>query len=274
MPRKKKEELLSVEPIREESSEKKKKELPKCQYIDSIFGGKGIKMTFKPKVKHNCEYFAPGNLAMQIIGRAGSGKSTVLTQIIPCLKLSKIAYFSRIQGNSVADAIESYANDNKIKYYYAYEVQEAENIVSQMIEETKEGDDWGILIFDDFVEYTTSRNNKYQKFINLCNGMMRNYNFHSCFVTQSALMVSTLFRCNTNVKIVFDLKEQFAIQSIRRDFMENTGISREQFDKIFSYVQKYPHGFIMLSNDNNIYINLPNKTQGLELVDFRICCSF
>jgi hypothetical protein len=46
-------------------------------------------------------------------------------------------------------------------------------------------------------------------------------------------------------------------------------ITSEQFDYIYKFIKHVKHAFMMLSNDDNLYVNIPGKTKGLEMVNFK-----
>lgn len=273
MPRRKKKESIQVEATSILPSTmanlQKKKEVGKCEYIQGRLGNQAIKMTFKTPIKHRSPYLGDGHLSIQITGASGTGKSTFLVDLIPNIDLSQIAIFSRIQNNPVNEAIEKYCNANEIEYFFTWDVDTASEIVEEMISKRKENDNkFSLLIFDDFTNYNTSRNDVYQRFLNTCNGLLRNYQCHTCFITQSAMNVSTLFRTNTNVKVLFRMNEKYSIQSIKRDFMENFEISSEQFDELYKLVKKVKHSYLMLSNNQKLYIYIHGEMDKPQEVCF------
>lgn len=240
-----------------------------------LFGQK-IKVDYDKPVQHNSKYLPNGHLCFNIIGCSGSGKSHVLLSLIPQIaNLSQIIICSLITNNPVYDAIERYCESQNpsIEFAVLNDPQTATATIEEMIENKPEKTN-GFIILDDFSTQASGRNDPYNKCAAEVSALLRNYGYHSAFITQSATNIPTLFRNNSNVRIVFQMNDTYAIQSIRRD-MIGCGVvkDREEFDELYKLVQETEHAFLMMVNkggqNNKLYIYLPrNGREEVEEVVF------
>jgi len=257
----KKGEQKQIKPV-----EKRKK--VEVKMMDDGFFGEGSSRIIVPTEKpiDNGEFLPPCHLIIEVMGKGGSGKSFYLTCLLPQLKLSQIVIFSSLDI-PIYTEISKYCEKNGILYYKGTTIEDFDQITEQ-IKEEKPANTWGILIFDDWnINMTTSRNDKYQRKMNLVNGMYRNLHYHQCYITQSALNISTLSRANANVRVIFAMNDTYAIDSIKRDFINITGRTEEDFMDLFDVINKNPHSFLQIS-DTKIYIYIPKEMKTLEEVDF------
>jgi hypothetical protein len=241
------------------------KDKPKVKYEASYFGGERIGIQYGKK-QDNGPYLPKGNLAAEILGMSGCGKTTYLLSLILLIKVSQIGIFSRIVGNKVYDEIEKYCNEKGIKYYFASAINEVENTIEQMTSD-KDDKTWGLIVFDDWNQGTTSKDNKYVQIMTTVNTMFRNYQYHTCFITQSPVNIPTMIRNNCNVRVLFKINDKFAIDSFQHDFTNLTGKDRDVFMKLFNMIKSVPHSFIQVSDDK-VFIYIDGKTQVMEEVDF------
>lgn len=268
--KKKEAEAVFKEPIDKRTQQKDKKERPPPQFEyslgQSVWGGDRIDIPETPKVPNKFP-LPQSHILGIIVGASGEGKSWVLLSLIPCMaNLSQVCVCSLIIGNPVYMALESYCNDKGIKYSFASEPEEAKAMIEANINE-KEPGTWAVNIFDDFNTGSNTRTNPFNQTQNMSYMMLRNYNCHSICLTQSYTNVSTLARNNANLLVCFRMKEKYSIWSISRDFSNLTGKSDEQFLKLYKQITLVKHSYIMVSEDKT-YVYMPDKTQGLELVDW------
>lgn len=235
---------------------------------DSIFGiGKRIVAPKEGIVNKDNPYLPKYHILACIIGKSGCGKTYYLLTLIPQIKISQLAIFSALDI-PIYTEIKKYCEDNDIQFYKVTTIEEAEPTLYEMIE-NKPKQTYGLIIYDDWnVDMTTSRNNKYQKIMNRTNGIYRNYHYHQVYITQSAMMISTLSRNNCNLRVIFSMNDTYALDSIKKDFENITGRKKEDFEFLYqNYINKTPHSFLQIV-DEKIFIYIPNKTKSLELVDF------
>jgi hypothetical protein len=139
----------------------------------------------------------------------------------------------------------------------------------------KSDDDWGIVVFDDFSQQRSGRNDPYTQCATMVSAMLRNYNYHCAFITQSSTNVPTLYRNNANVRIVFQMNDQHAVRSIRGDLV-CSGIvdSHETFDQLYELVRQQEHAYLMIvskGKERKLYIWLPEfgPEEPPQLVEFK-----
>lgn len=273
MPRKKKtEEIGQLDFVKEtpkqqskQQDKKEEKETP-LTFQPSYFGGKRINVPYENKIS-NGAFLPKGHLQIEIIGCQGSGKQTYLLSLIPQLKLSQIAIFSLIIGNPVYKEIEKYCKQSGIEYFFSSDIDEAKSILENMVEK-KSDNDYGLIVFDDFNEMTTQRTNPYMKIVNMVNGMFRNFRFHIGVIQQQPTNIQTLFRTNANTRVLFKTNEKFGLESIKKDFVINTGHSEDDFDELYSIVRKVPFSFLQINQDDKIFIYVNGQMNTLQEVDF------
>jgi hypothetical protein len=241
----------------------------------------GAGRIFVPRGKpqpHPSKFFPDGDLSFEIIGKRGTGKSTILTEIIPQIgtskpesvtgfvQLSQVFIFTLIPNNPVNGAIKRWceAQDPPI-LYKQYDSPAPENIAD--IEATmgaKPEGSYGLFIFDDFVPKEGASASL--SFVVTAFKLLRNEGYYCCIITQDAISVNTKIRNNANIKIVFRMNNIHAVYSIARDF-ESTGlINRTQFMELYTtYIMKENHAYLMLCQTEKkdaIFISCPEATKG------------
>ena len=230
-----------------------------------------IELEHKPAVKHNCEYFPDGHLGIIIIGASGCGKSSILVQIIPKIaNLSQIIICSLIRVNPVYEAIKAWCErprapgTSPIYFATTDNPVEAQKIIENAIKSKPEGTE-GLIVLDDFSQQKSGRNDPYNQCSSMISSMLRNYGYHSCFITQSATNVPTLLRCNTNMRYIFVMNDQHAIWSIRGDCVGMRVLRcKEDFDELYEKVRSEEHAYLLLvtkgGTHNKLYISLPSES--------------
>lgn len=246
----------------------KPSEAKNLEFENGIFG-KRLKVTYPPKQKHHSPYFDDGNLQILIVGKSGSGKSTILNDIVNNIGgINRVCYFSKITGNTIQSVLKDICDNKGYEFYFADDINEARNMIDELMEKLKDKpNEWSFLIFDDFQTGKKSRNGDNDVFIAQCSMFMRNFNCHIAMVCQNPISADTLLRNNVNIRIVFDLKNIYAIRSIREDVINSSDIKHEDFDRLMKEIKKVPHSFLLQSNNGHVYVNIPGKTDGLEIVD-------
>jgi len=255
----------NTKPVDKIDIKKTKKQEP-LKFERSYFGGQRILLPYSKK-QDNGAFMPSGNLSIEIIGKSGSGKSHYLLSLIPQIKISQLVIFSLIDNNPIYNEIEKYCDMKNIDYHFGNNLAEAQQILED-IRSKKDDDDWGLIVMDDFCSMTQSRDNPLVRFCNTINGMWRNYHYHCCYITQSATMVNTLFRNNSNVRVIFAMNDKFAIESIKRDFVNMTGRTPEEFDGLYRMVKEVPHSFLQIADDK-VFIYINEKMDELEEVEFQ-----
>lgn len=228
-----------------------------------LFGPK-ILLKYDKPIKHNSEYLPDGHLCFNIIGASGCGKSHILLSLIPQIaNLAQIAICSLITNNPVYKAIGSYCESHKpdpIEFQILTDPQNAQATIETLIENKPE-DKQGLIIFDDFSQQKSGRNDPYNQCAASVSALLRNYGYYSAFITQSATNIPTLFRNNANVRICFRMNDQHAIRSIKGDFCASGILRPNEFDGLYKQLARVDHSFLMLiskgGKNDRLYIYLP-----------------
>jgi hypothetical protein len=249
-----------MEPIEKDKKDEKKKPI----FSDGPFG-KRITMTYDKKVKHNSDYLPDGHLCGTICGRSGSGKSSILLSILPQIaNLSQIAICSLIRINKVYDSIREFCDQREIEFIILNDPITAKEEIEGLIERLPEGTN-GLIIFDDFSQQKSGRSDPYNQCSASVSALLRNYGYHSFFITQSSTNIPTLFRNNANIRITFALSDQHAIRSVCGDFIANNILkNKDEFNQLYGLIQRTEHSFLMMvtkgdTAHDKLYICLPNK---------------
>jgi hypothetical protein len=225
--------------------------------------------------KHPSKYWSEGDLSFEIIGMRGSGKSTILREIIPQIgSLSEVIIFTLIPNNPVNIGIHKWCEAQKPQIYYGqYDAPTPETIdeVQEILAAKPQGTN-AFFVFDDFCPSDGSLTNPYVAFSVECFRMLRNMGCFCCFITQSATGVNTKIRVNSSIKIVYRMPDIYAMRSIIEDFAASGLCTKDEITEIFKkYIMKEDHAYIMLvqaGSTNKLYICGPKLTGGVlqELV--------
>lgn len=240
--------------------------------------GARIPVTLTKAQEHKSPYFPPGHLSILIGGRSGCGKSTLLRELIPQIALLKyVLICTKITNNPVNDAIKRYCENTlgpdgePIVYGIAHNLEDATALVEETIDAKNELgiDCCGVIVLDDFSDYSSSRSNPMNVFIAKVFGMLRNYGFHNISITQNYTNFSTLARSNANIRFIYSMNDVHAVRSIANDFVGNTTRSKEDFNDLFRIVKDNEHAFLQFNSsgdDQRVFISIPGHP--CRLVEF------
>lgn len=247
----------------------------KTTCVEKGLFGETIKQQYDPVVKHYSHYLPDGHLSITICGSSGCGKSHLLRSLIPQMaNISQVIICSLVFQNPVYRAVEQYCNEKDIEFIVLTEPVQAKATIETMISAKPEGTN-GVIVFDDFTQHKSGRNDPYNQLANMTTSMLRNYGYFSVFITQNYTGFPTTVRLNSNVKIAFCMFDINAIRRLREDFL-SAGVIRdkEKFDKYYHLIQQTPHSFLMLSRGgkNRLFIYLPGENDESdiqEILDFQ-----
>lgn len=250
--------------IKKDDEEKK---LPPVKLTSSYFGGKRIEIETHEQVENKTP-LPKGFVGGVICGSSGEGKTYLMLSLITQFtKLSQIMVLTKIVGNPVYNAIEAYCLNNKIKYGFASEPEDAAELIESYVKEKEEGT-FSLTIFDDFNNGSShSRDDKYNKLVIMTYQLLRNYNNHCLTVTQSYVGVNTLIRNNMSFLVLFRMKSKPAIQRACTDWTNMTGKDDDKFYKIYNLVMKEKHAYLLV-NDTGTYVYLPSEGEQIQKIQF------
>lgn len=238
-----------------------KEEKVKTEYVDGHFG-KEIKIKHQQKIKHRSSMIPDGPLFLLLLGQSGSGKSCNLLSIIPSLskQIKRIGICTLIRGNKSHEAIKNYCEENDMICKISYEVDSAMDMIESLANTRDDMDDKICLIFDDFTNYSKSRDNPFNRIQTQSFSQLRNYGIECMItITQSALNVPTLIRANSNMRIIYPMSDTFAYRSTKDDIINSLGADASiPFEKAYRLIRDTPFSFILFSG-NKLSIKYPNK---------------
>lgn len=235
------------------------------QFEPSVFGVPKIKAS-EMKPVPNCEPLPQSHVMGVVVGAAGEGKSFVLLSMIPLFQnLSQLIVCSRIIGNGVYDSVRDYCHATNRKYAFCCDVDNAKSTIEKFVEE-KPDNTWCLIIFDDFLEGSMSRDNKYNKFQIQCYQMLRNYSCHMITLAQSYTGIPTLARNNINVLITFRMTNKHSVHSAAADFESLTGQSKESYMALYKRVIEKQHSYIMCCG-RRVFLIQDNKKEECSFDD-------
>ena len=220
---------------------------------------------------HKCPLFPKGHLSILVSGASGCGKSTVVCSILPNIaKLSQVIMCSGIIGNPVYDTIQDWCQANKILYTLFDEPDEAMCGIEQL-NAMKEPGTYGVIIFDDFSPSKKASDDAYNVLANDVSRKLRNYGYHSIYVMQSTTSFQTIQRCNANIRIVFEMGDKHALDSLAND-MVASGLFEEpdDFKRLFRCVLAEKHSFMMIISgagaQRKVYLSTPSSGRLTEVM--------
>lgn len=249
--------------------------------------GLRIRRANQTKIKHDSEYLPDGDLAFNIIGSRGTGKSTVMLEFLPHIaNLSQVIICTRV-ANSRSDVyprIEAYCkstcratfrqrkdDEPPIDFIVFTDPETACAGIQAKIDEKRDADEAysqtetdAIIIFDDFSDAKSSRSDPYNHCMNVSAQLLRNQGYHIMCITQSATGLPTLTRNNANIRILFKMSDIHSIRSIRDDFVASRVVpTKEDFDALYDIILSKKHAYLMLvqnsGTENALYIYVPGQ---------------
>lgn len=205
------------------------------------------------------KWLPPNEILCAIFGKSGSGKTFFLLQIIPHIApelLKHVIICSRIVGNEVYDAIQSWCKKNKIEYHFCNEVDDAKDTISEVIN-IKDDEDHMLIIMDDFNEGTiTSKSNQYTKLTLDVFSKLRNYRAHMLFVVQNYTSVPVVCRSNLNVIVSFNIGDRWSKDILTKDLSSMLSIEmpemKKMMDDIFIKLSKVKHSYMLATQPDTL----------------------
>jgi len=183
--------------------------------------GKGIIYTDPEPIEHK-GFFRPGFLSAVIIGKSGSGKTRLLTEILPLIsdRIKTIVIATVIRGNPMHQAIVDYFN--KKRGYIAGIIHTPEEL-HQFINECEklnhvslEGNQ-GLIVFDDF---SYKYGDTYTQFMIHAYTRLRNAGWHFITMCQYPTMLPPVIRNNSTFRIFFDNYSKSALDCFQKDIID------------------------------------------------------
>lgn len=241
--------------------------MPPPKFGRSQWGGKRLLIDDVKPIKNKFP-LPDGHVMGLIVGSAGQGKSYITLSLITQFgSLSQVIILSKIVGNPIYTAIESWCKSENIQYGFASEPNTGAKLIEDFIT-AKPAGTWCLCIFDDFSEGNSySRDNKYNKLQIMCYQMLRNFQCHFLTITQSYTGVNTLVRNNMNLLVLFTMRQRRAIDLAGLDYENLTGHSIEEFKSIYKMVLKEKHAYLLVKNDET-YIYRPSQGEQLSQIDY------
>ena len=230
-------------------------------------GGERIAYTFGKDVEHPSEFLPDGDLSIAIVGARGSGKSSLLTEIIPQIgNLGQIVLFTLIDHTPIYDGIRDWCEDQGITFaQIADPGAESQEKLHNLISE-KPDDKAGLMIFDDFIPGKSG--GAANDMALSCFKILRNYGYYCCIITQDYCSLDTKIRANINVNIIFRMGNIYAVNVAAQNIAANGFCSSDEFRKLYNkHVLKGRHSYLMCCNDQkgNYKIYICSEDTGMKL---------
>lgn len=221
-----------------------------------------IKRPNTKHISHKSKFLLDGANLIGIFGKTGSGKSTVLLQILPMFSnKTKTIILASIKNDDVYDAIRDYCAEMKINYIKTSNEEETMNALNDLVEK-KSKDEHAIFIADDFAvasSETSKKEGSAMNIVTIASKILRSYEISMIFVSQTYYAYPTQLRENLNIKIVFQMCNHYSVDSFVSDesgrYYDGTNDTTVKSDikAIYRRVFENPHDFIVcLSNPNQI----------------------
>jgi energy-coupling factor transporter ATP-binding protein EcfA2 len=207
--------------------------------------GKGIIYTDPEPIEHK-GFFRPGFLSAVIIGKSGSGKTRLLTEILPLIsdRIKTIIIATVIRGNPMHQAIVDFFN--KKRGYISGIIHTPEEL-HQFINECEklnhvslEGNQ-GLIVFDDF-SYKYGDN--YTQFMIHAYTRLRNAGWHFITMCQYPTMLPPVIRNNSTFRIFFDNYSKSALDCFQKDIVGRVA-SIDALSTLIHYIQSVPYTYLL-----------------------------
>lgn len=240
----------------------------KLNYEPSPFGEKRIQRISTKATPNKIPLPQGENFAHGILcGSSGSGKTSMLLDLVPkYVNLSGIIVISLIDGISVYKLIKKYCKENKIRYEFSNEVNDAYDKLKDMID-TKPKNTQTLVLADDFMTgkaMNSSSSTPEGKFLLHIFSKVRNYYCSCILIQQSYTSVPTQVRANCNFLCYYKIKSKTGIDAFVRDMANLTGHDIDVCKKII-YDIKEVHSY-MLCTQNEIYVYKPSQYKEGEIL--------
>lgn len=220
----------------------------------SVWKGERIGVPYYDHIKNDFPLPQDNMTLGIIVGKSGSGKSFMLTSLLPSFKqLDTVIIASFVINNPVNLGVGQWCKEKKINFIFSSELDQVAKAIKDTILSRKEGTQC-LVIFDDFIQGGhKSHSNPYVKLMETSFNLLRNYGFSLIFVTQRYISVPLNIRNNSNLMIGFKQSDVQAVVSFTNNFVENIGIEKAQFTALYSKVKDTAHSFIM-GSVNRVFV--------------------
>lgn len=221
----------------------------KTEIQDKSVFGKSIPFPKSNVTKHNSFILGSGSVFCIVAGRTGCGKSSVLLQMVPNFgSLKYVIICTCIVDNKIHQQIEKYCETNNIQINTCNDVQSAQEVIENILEE-KKPTDHVLCIVDDFISMKNNRgNDDFSTFTNTVFSWFRNYNFSAIMITQKYTSISTQIRTNANLRLIFAMDSIHSLRSVSDDS------SAIFYNKPYTFFDVYNDKIIAGDNIHNYMI--------------------
>lgn len=206
--------------------------------------------------------FPDGSVRIVINGKSGTGKSTLLLKLIPMLaKPKNIIICTTVEMNPVHEAIKNYCEAHDIKYSVCYDpnefMEKLEEIVSRKKDKPKRLKEHDIIIFDDFSDSHTSKDNAYNNATIRAFQKYRNYNISCILISPHITDAKTNVRASSNIKILFPVVDCRSYDSWFRDIsIFFPKLNNIEFQKLYKYICDNKFNFIMFCDNPEPHLRI------------------
>lgn len=239
----------------EEEKENKKDKKKDIVEIDKETGLQQIKCDDQIQFDHEndtLKIFPKGSVRILINGSSGTGKSKLLLKILLMLHKPKYLFIcTTVLANPVHLAIEKWCKENKIKYYFNLTPNDYLNDLSKVIKE-KDKNDHVIILFDDFSDGHTGKDNQYNNCTIRSFSRYRNYNVSCIILSPSVIDCKTNVRNSSNIRILFPCNDEHCVDQFKYDLQGKfKNMTHDVWQKLYDYICTNRFTFIMWGDTIN-----------------------
>jgi len=217
--------------------------------------GKQIKRIQVDEIVHKSKLLINGSNRIAILGSSGTGKSTLLLQLLPMFtnKTKYLIMCSIKAKDNAYDAIENWCRIEGINYTKVSEemeaIEEMENLIA-----IKKDNEHAIIIFDDFSMDCSSSASKVgsaNQIMTIASQTFRSLQISLIFVTQCYYNLPPRLRENLSMRIVFALGNKYSVDAFVNDTVglfysgNNEQQVRSDIRSIYQQVYNVPHKWIL-----------------------------
>lgn len=195
--------------------------------------GVSIQRITRNEIEHKSKLLCAGSNRIIIVGASGSGKSTVMLQIIPMFsnKLTHILLGTVKSYDDAHSSIEKYCKEQNIYFTKFGDGESASEVINETLNAKKESDH-ALIIFDDYAtSYNSQSNDPENKVMIQCYSLLRSFNTSMICITQSYQNIPTRVRNNSNMLICFRMKDTHGVNILLNDIYSSFVCGDESTDK-------------------------------------------
>lgn len=216
--------------------------------------GVAIKRPDSYETKHRAKFLNNGSNRIAICGSSGTGKSTILLELIPCFNdVKEIVLCTSKPYDPTHTAVENYCESEGIDFNKLDNISDIIDNIERIVDEKKEKDHF-LIIFDD-ISMNNTEGDPVRNIVTQSFRILRSFGGSLIIITQSYNQIPTKVRENLTHRFVFPLDNIYSIRTLLDDisgkFFDGNNEREVKRAIKFLYQKVYyePWGWIMAKSN-------------------------